>query len=104
MKITVVSKKQPVSSYPEGVVYYVGRPTPLGNPFEIGKDGTREEIIAKYKTWLLWQMNSDNPFVIMEINNIAKIANMRNVNLQCWCAPEACHADVIKHVIEEMSS
>ena len=27
---------------------YVGRPSPWGNPFVIGRDGTREEVVAKY--------------------------------------------------------
>ncbi len=32
---------------------YIGRPGPWGNPFVIGRDGTREQVIAKYRTWLL---------------------------------------------------
>ena len=31
---------------------YIGRPGPWGNPFEIGTDGTREEVIAKYEEWI----------------------------------------------------
>ena len=31
---------------------YIGRPSPLGNPFMIGRDGTRDEVIAKYRVWL----------------------------------------------------
>jgi len=34
----------------EGV--YIGRPSLLGNPFQIGRDGTREDVIAKYRVWL----------------------------------------------------
>jgi hypothetical protein len=42
----------------EGI--YVGRETPgapgnvLGNPFRIGRDGTREEVVEKYRRWL-WE-------------------------------------------------
>jgi len=40
---------------------YIGRAVPRsglkasvwGNPFVIGKDGTREEVIVKYRAWLL---------------------------------------------------
>ncbi len=35
---------------------YIGRPGPYGNPFTIGRDGTREEVIAKYRAWI-----SDQP-------------------------------------------
>jgi hypothetical protein len=34
----------------EGV--YIGRPSLVGNPFRIGRDGTREEVIVRYRTWL----------------------------------------------------
>jgi Domain of unknown function (DUF4326) len=32
---------------------YVGRPSKWGNPFVIGRDGTRDEVIAKYRAWIL---------------------------------------------------
>ena len=31
---------------------YIGRPSKWGNPFSIGKDGTREEVIEKYREWI----------------------------------------------------
>lgn len=31
---------------------YIGRPSKWGNPFIIGRDGTREEVVAKYEAWL----------------------------------------------------
>ena len=34
---------------------YIGRGSPYGNPFVIGKDGTREQVIAKYEEWLMKQ-------------------------------------------------
>jgi hypothetical protein len=34
---------------------YVGRPSKFGNPFVIGKDGTRQEVVNKYREWLLTQ-------------------------------------------------
>jgi hypothetical protein len=30
---------------------YIGRPDVFGNPFVIGRDGTRAEVIAKYAQW-----------------------------------------------------
>lgn len=66
---------------------YVGRPSAWGNPFIIGRDGTREEVIAKYERYLL------NSRVLM-----AEIHTLKNKRLACWCAPLACHADVLhKH-------
>jgi Domain of unknown function (DUF4326) len=38
--------------YYSGDGVYIGRPSILGNPFKIGKDGTREEVGQKYRVWL----------------------------------------------------
>jgi hypothetical protein len=34
---------------------YVGRPSKWGNPFVIGRDGSRDEVIAKYHAWIVRQ-------------------------------------------------
>jgi hypothetical protein len=67
-----------------GPMIYVGRPTKWGNPFVIGKDGTRDEVIAKYREWL-----RDQPALM------AALPTLRGFHLVCWCAPAACHADVL---------
>ena len=42
---------------------YCGRPSPLGNPFIIGRDGTRDEVCDKYEAWLPSQpeIDGDDP-------------------------------------------
>lgn len=76
--------------------HYVGRPSPLGNPFKIGRDGNREQVIEKYRKWL--KNNRHTPEVMGEILRILVIMlnNNGRVDLSCWCKPQACHADVIK--------
>ena len=32
---------------------YVGRPSKWGNSFVIGRDGSRSEVIAKYRAWIV---------------------------------------------------
>jgi len=34
---------------------YIGRGSPWGNPFVIGRDGNRNEVVAKYAAWVLTQ-------------------------------------------------
>jgi hypothetical protein len=63
---------------------YVGRPGPWGNPFEIGRDGSRGEVIAKYAVWVRQQ-----PALM------ARLGELRGRVLGCWCAPEPCHGDVL---------
>ena len=34
---------------------YIGRPSIWGNPYAIGRDGTRDDVIAKYEVWIMSQ-------------------------------------------------
>jgi hypothetical protein len=91
----------------EGI--YVGRKMPdlpgsvLGNPFRIGRDGTRDQVIVKYRRWLWEQIKLKNEAYV-ELRRIAELARRGNVTLVCWCAPELCHATVIKRSVEYLNS
>ena len=68
---------------------YIGRPSIWGNPFEIGKDGTRQEVINKYEDYIL-----GNPELL------AKLPELKGKRLGCWCAPQECHGDVLVDLVE----
>ncbi|MCA9428195.1 MAG: DUF4326 domain-containing protein [Candidatus Omnitrophica bacterium] len=68
---------------------YVGRPSKWGNPFKIGLDGTREEVIHKYRTWLL----EERPDLVA-----AAKEELKDKILGCWCAPKPCHGDVLSEI------
>ena len=82
---------------------YIGRPSPLGNPFVIGRDGTREEVIAKYREWLERAISPGvNDAARAEFTRLWRLcSSQHDLNLMCWCAPSACHGDVIKEKLEE---
>ncbi len=63
---------------------YIGRPSKCGNPFVIGRDGSRTEVIAKYRAWIVAQ-----PALMNALDEL------RGRDLICWCAPLACHGDVL---------
>ncbi len=67
---------------------YIGRPSKWGNPFTIGKDGTREQVIAKYRAWI-----KTRPELI------AALPELAGKTLGCWCAPRACHGDVLADLV-----
>jgi hypothetical protein len=70
----------------------IGRPNALGNPFIIGRDGTREQVITKYEEWVRRQ-----PKLLVLIHALPEDAILR-----CWCKPLACHGDVITKLWKEM--
>ncbi len=72
----------------EGDGVYIGRPSKWGNPFVIENDGTRTEVIQKYRKWLNGQPE------LME----AARRELKGKNLVCYCAPLACHGDVLLEV------
>jgi hypothetical protein len=76
----VLNKKQRRGAVPNTV--YIGRPSVWGNPFVIGKDGTRAEVVEKYECSLLRQPHL-----------MAQLGKLRRCNL--ICAPLQCHGDVL---------
>jgi hypothetical protein len=75
---------------------YIGRAVPRSglkasvwaNPFVIGKDGTREECIAKFRAYLM-----SNPGLLK------RLPELKSKVLGCWCAPQACHGDVLAELV-----
>lgn len=79
---------------------YVGRPTKWGNPYTHLVDGTtlarfqvatRDEAIEKYTLWI-----AKMPHLVEEAKRL-----LRGKDLVCWCAPKACHADVLLKIANE---
>ncbi len=74
---------------PSGAVY-IGRPAIWGNPFVIGKDGTRDEVIAKFEAYI-----RNKPDLLAQLPKLA------GRDVVCWCAPARCHGDVLIKMANE---
>lgn len=59
---------------------YIGRGSPYGNPYVIGKHGTREEVIRLFEIHVLPKLD---------------VSQLRGKHLVCFCKPAACHGDLI---------
>ncbi len=68
---------------------YIGRPSKWGNPFVIGKDGNRDEVIEKYRKRIL-----KNKKLLDDLEEL------RDKVLGCWCRPHKCHGDVLIELLE----
>jgi hypothetical protein len=81
---------------------YVGRPSPLGNPFKLEHESDRDAVIARYEIWLRERIVARDRRVCDELNRLYVIARDTGLlELVCWCAPKRCHADVICTVLLE---
>jgi len=79
------------SKYYNRQYVYIGRPSKWGNPFVIGKDGTREEVINKYVEHL-----NKNWTLILDAKK-----ELKGCILMCYCKPKACHGDILVKLIED---
>ena len=74
---------------------YIGRDMPgyrsegWGNRFVVGRDGTREEVIEKFRQWVLTQPDY--------IERVRKV--MPGKRIVCWCKPKDCHGDIFLELL-----
>lgn len=74
---------QRTSGTPPGAVY-IGRGSKWGNPFRMACEADRAGVISQYETWLTTQPD------LMDA-----LPELRGRDLVCYCAPKACHGDVL---------
>jgi len=79
----VLNKRHLREELPPTAVF-CGRPSPLGNRFVIGRDGTRDEVCDKHEAWLPTQPHL-----------MARVRMLTSYDLVCFCAPERCHCDFL---------
>lgn len=61
------------------------------NPFVIGKDGDRDEVLAKYRAYIIPKIEAGE----------LDLEELRGKILVCWCSPQPCHADVLVELLNE---
>jgi Domain of unknown function (DUF4326) len=66
---------------------YCGRPSAFGNPFVIGKDGSRSDVIRKYDAWI-----QTRPRLL------SRASELSGRDLVCWRSPLPCHRDVLRRL------
>lgn len=75
---------------------YCGRGTLWGNPYAIGVDGDRDEVIRKFK------YDFDRDFLKGGDDFKEKLKVHRGKILGCHCKPYPCHADVLARFLNEL--
>ena len=81
---------------------YIGRRMPrfglaqslYANPYRIGVDGDRDEVVEKYRQWVLTGQDTLARWIR------AHVHELQSKRLGCWCAPERCHGEVLAEMAE----
>lgn len=63
----------------------IDRQSDWGNPFLVGSDGDRDEVVNNYRDHYL-------PY---KYGLLARLGELEGKALACWCAPSRCHGDVL---------
>ncbi len=66
----------------------IDRRSKWGNPFKLGADGSREEVIARYRADLWRRIRAGEV-------SLKDLAELDGCWLACWCEPLPCHGDVL---------
>jgi len=76
----------------DGVGYdvLIARPSPWGNPFEIGPKCSRRQAIAKYEVYIRRRPDL-----------LYKLPELIDQRLGCHCAPLPCHGHVLIKLMQE---
>jgi hypothetical protein len=72
-----------------GLYVPIHRPYQFGNPFILGRHGTREQVIRMYEDY------------IRKSKLMKEVPALRGKVLGCFCKPAACHGDVLARLAEE---
>lgn len=67
---------------------YIGRGTPLGNPFTVAEHGL--DALKLYRKWLWKQIREGDEAVLRAMRAIDP-----QTHLMCSCKPRPCHGDVV---------
>jgi hypothetical protein len=86
---------------------YIGRGnarlprSPLHNPYPLPSESQREACIARYLLYLRRELVADNVEINAELDRLVALASEGPIKLVCYCAPKACHGDILKGMIED---
>lgn len=94
MSNAVVVNKRTSSQYD----VYIGRPSEWGNPYAHRAGtaaehmvGSRDEAVEAYRQSLKQRIRDEG------LPLIHRLAALHGKTLACWCAPLACHGDVLSN-------
>lgn len=109
-QVTVVNLHHlPNKQLPDESYVYIGRPRRggslgLGNPIALADhNNDRAAVLTAYREYAqaAWR-DPANPMREQVIALAKRVLNGEDLKLVCWCAPKACHGDVLKEAIENL--
>ena len=76
---------------------YIGRGSLFGNPYRIGRNGNRKEVVKKYKIYFYKKIRTNPKFK-------HAVLKLKGKRLGCFCWPSLCHGDVIVEYLRKVTA
>ncbi|NLV87637.1 MAG: DUF4326 domain-containing protein [Clostridiales bacterium] len=100
---------QELAAEPSNRIFNIDRRSPLGNPFPMPNESTRDLACELYAHYFLKTYERERrfyadyepdslPFFTL-LTEILANAEFGDVYLACWCAPKRCHGETIQTVV-----
>lgn len=70
---------------------YIGRPSKWGNPYRIGPDGDRAQVIRRFEHHVRFERCA----------LLADLGELHGLTLGCYCTPAPCHGDMLAGLVAE---
>ncbi len=93
-KLTVVNKHKV-----RNADFYLGRGSPLGNPFIINDHQDRDKVCDLYEEYFKKVVNDRDKNLV--INQTEQKLLFKDVTIGCFCKPQRCHLDTVKEHIDK---
>lgn len=102
IKIELVNKYSFDKENFDGIIVYIGRGSPFGNPYIMKKNTEKERynVINKFKELFYYEkaeimLQNKLDLILKEAIRIKK-----NIALVCFCVPKKCHGEIILEYME----
>jgi hypothetical protein len=98
-----IGNKRKGSVIPVGMQMSIDRATSIGNPFEMGTDESKRNLVCdQYEQWFKDEvLTQKNASAWSYLCSLLSLAMDRDIVLMCWCAPKRCHGETIKRWLDE---
>ena len=79
---------------------YIGRGSPLGNPYKITDVTPRHVAINEYEIWIKDCICKNFKSILDELERLFNILiKNQKLILICHCSPKLCHGNIIKQLL-----
>ena len=94
-RVINIKTKEPYDVYcGRESLYYGLKESLFCNPFKIGQDGDRDEVLEKFKNYFYKRLGEDDRFNY-------ELWKLKGRVLACWCVPEKCHCQIIADFLDK---